>query len=86
MPSKAMTVASDSLNSDTSVSLLLTSAGIEYLRAEEQEARRLWITSLLAIPAKHGKRRTAAVNKTLKLRERYEQLIDHKAGYPPAED
>lgn len=65
--------------------LTLTSAGHEFLVAEEQEARRAWITALLAIPAKFGPRRTAAVNKALRLRERYELLIGHKAGSPDQE-
>lgn len=86
MPFDAMISYSDSPNSDTSVPYALTPAGSEFLRDEEQAARRAWITALLAIPVKPGKRRTAAVAKTLRLRERYEALIGHKAGYPPAED
>jgi len=65
---------------------LVTPAGSEFLRDEEQAARRAWINALLSIPTRPSKRRTAAVEKTLKLRERYEALIGHKAGHPPAED
>jgi len=64
----------------------VTPAGEEYLRAEEQEARRAWINALISIPVRPGKRRTAAVAKTLKLREEYERLIGHQAGHPPADD
>jgi hypothetical protein len=64
----------------------VTPAGEEYLRDEEQEARRAWINALISIPARPGKRRTSAVARTLKLREEYERLIGHKAGHPPADD
>lgn len=90
MPHKATHVYADlnplKCSLDEQPPVTITPAGEEYLRAEEQDARRAWITALLSIPTRPGARRTAAVAKTLKLREAYEQLIGHAAGHPPADD
>lgn len=71
---------------DERAACTVTPTGEEYLRAEEQEARQAWIIAIASIPAKWGQRRTNAINKALRLRERYEQLIGHPAGHPPADD
>lgn len=62
--------------------VIMTNAALEALQDEREAARRAWMRALLAIPAKLGARRTAAVMKALKLREHYEQLIGHLAGKP----
>ena len=62
--------------------VIMSNAALEALQDERDEARRAWMHALLAIPVKFGARRTAAINKCIKLRERYELLIGHVAGKP----
>lgn len=83
MSTKATVSASPlSCSSDERPPVIMTNIALEALQEERDAARRAWMHALLAIPAKIGARRTAAVNKCLKLRERYEQLIGHQAGKP----
>jgi hypothetical protein len=91
MPAKATSARLDSQNqaalpltcsASERPPVIMTNAALEALQDERDAARRAWMRALLTIPAKLGARRTAAVNKCLKLREHYELLCGHPAGKP----
>jgi len=85
MATKSMTVREFSplsCSPDERPPVIMSNAALEALHQEREDARRAWMHALLAIPVKLGARRTAAVNKCLKLRERYELLIGHPSGKP----
>ena len=89
MPSKAMTLASDSSNPpalscspDERPPVTVSAMGQGYLAEELDTARRNWIHAVSKIPAKWGPRRVAAISKVEKLKRRYEQLLGHPVGKP----
>lgn len=87
MPRKATSAHLDSQNqpswsAEERPPLTLTSPAQTALFQEREEARTAWYRALLTIPTKPGARRTAALNKCMRLKDRYEALIGHLAGKP----